>query len=66
MTRFSDDVIALNPELAAPAQRNGKRSKYHARRTEVDGITFASKAEATAYQNRILAVRSGLIADLEL
>lgn len=42
------------------------RSKYHARRTTVDGITFASAAEATAYNNRMLAVRSGLIADLEL
>lgn len=68
---YSADVRKLNPELVAAskrpaAPREKRRSKYHAEQEEVDGIIFASKAEATAYQNRLLAVRSGLIADLEL
>lgn len=41
-------------------------SKYHARKTTVDGITFESKAEATAYQNRLLMQQSGDISGLEL
>ena len=43
-----------------------RRSKYNAIRTEIDGIAFDSKAEATAYSNRVLALRSGLIADLKV
>lgn len=41
-------------------------SKYHARKTTINGITFASKAEATAYQNRLLMQRAGNISGLEL
>jgi hypothetical protein len=41
-------------------------SKYHALKTTVDGIVFASKAEASAYCNRKLMQQSGMIGDLEL
>lgn len=43
-----------------------KPSKYRAVRTQVDGITFASKAEAARYQELRLLVRAGEICDLEL
>lgn len=41
-------------------------TKYRAVRTVVNGIAFASKAEATAYQNRLLLQQAGDISDLEL
>jgi hypothetical protein len=41
-------------------------SKYHAVKTVVDGITFASKAEAQAYRNRKLLQASGEISNLKL
>lgn len=41
-------------------------SKYHAVPTVVDGIRFASKAEARRYGELKLAERAGRIADLEL
>lgn len=40
--------------------------KYHARRTEVDGIEFDSKAEANRYSELKLLQRSGEIKDLEI
>jgi len=41
-------------------------SKYHAIRTTVDGITFASKAEAAAYVNRKMLQANGDISNLRL
>lgn len=41
-------------------------SKYRAVRTEVDGVTFASKAEARRYAELKLLERAGEIWDLEL
>lgn len=41
-------------------------SKYGARRTTVDGITFASAAEARRYGQLILRQRAGDISELEL
>ena len=41
-------------------------SKYHARRTEVDGITFASKKEAQRYAELKLLQRSGQIRMLNM
>jgi hypothetical protein len=41
-------------------------SKYGAKRTVVDGITFASKAEARRYSELRLMQREGAIRDLEL
>jgi dsDNA-binding SOS-regulon protein len=41
-------------------------SKYGAVRTEVDGISFASKKEARRYSELKLLERAGEIADLQL
>jgi hypothetical protein len=41
-------------------------SKYGAQRTEVDGITFASKKEARRYGELKLLQRAGTIRDLKL
>jgi hypothetical protein len=41
-------------------------SKYHARATTVDGIRFASAAEARRYSELILLQSAGEITDLEL
>lgn len=41
-------------------------SKYRAKRTTVDGITFASKKEAGRYQALRLLERAGQITDLRL
>jgi hypothetical protein len=42
------------------------RSKYGAVRTELDGITFASKREAYRYATLRILEKGGKIADLEL
>lgn len=41
-------------------------SKYHARKTEVDGIVFDSKREAARYQELRQMEQAGLIEDLQL
>ena len=41
-------------------------NKYHNIKTEIDGITFASKAEARRYQELKLMERAGVIGELEL
>ena len=41
-------------------------SKYRAKKTVVDGLTFASKKEATRYQELKLLEKAGKIKDLEL
>ena len=41
-------------------------SKYRAIRTEIDGITFASKKEAARYQELRMLERAGYISGLEL
>lgn len=43
-----------------------KRSKYSAERTEVDGVTFASKKEARRYAELRDCQRAGLLRDLKL
>ena len=42
------------------------RSKYGAIRTTIDGITFASKAEARRYSELQILLKSGEITDLKL
>lgn len=42
------------------------RSKYGAVKTQIDGITFASKAEARHYQELRQLERAGLITELQL
>lgn len=41
--------------------RINPQNKYHAQRTEVDGITFDSKGEANRYRDLILLQKSGEI-----
>ena len=41
-------------------------SKYKAKRTEIDGIKFASKKEAARYQELKLLEKAGEIKELEL
>ena len=43
-----------------------KRNKYKAKKTEVDGITFHSKREASRYRELLLLEKSGIITNLEL
>lgn len=43
-----------------------KGSKYGAKRVEVDGITFASKAESERYKTLKEAERQGIIRNLQL
>jgi len=43
-----------------------RRSKYGAVRTTVDGITFASKAEARRYRELKMLEKAGQISDLQL
>ena len=45
---------------------NGKSSKYHAVKTDVDGITFDSKKEAARYEYLKTLERAGVISDLKL
>lgn len=42
------------------------QAKFRNKKVEVDGVTFASKAEATRYTHLKLLLRIGEIADLEL
>lgn len=41
-------------------------NKYGARRTEVDGVVFASKREAARYRELTLMLAGGVITELEL
>lgn len=41
-------------------------SKYYSQRTEVDGIMFASRKEATRYRQLKLLERAGAISDLQM
>lgn len=43
-----------------------KGNKYHAKRTTVDGISFASGAEANRYRELKLLAKAGRIRNLEL
>jgi hypothetical protein len=69
-TRGWESVKAIVSPAKPPRQRVQRpvvtRSKFGAIRTEVDGITFASKAEAARYSVLKLAERGGYIVGLEL
>lgn len=43
-----------------------KTPKYHNKKTEIDGISFASKKEAKRYTELKLLERAGLIKNIEL
>ena len=51
---------------ASVAQPNGRTHKYGAVRTEVNGITFDSKAEAARYQQLLILKKAGRISKLRL
>jgi len=55
-----------SPAKAKREEAEIRRHKYNAQRTEVDGITFDSKKEATEYQTLKLLDSVGAIADLQL
>src|SRR5208282_4490088 len=48
------------------AERGGKVTKYHSRKTEYAGYVFDSKAEARRYQELLLLEKAGEITDIEL
>jgi hypothetical protein len=58
--------LRMSARDAAALQGKPKRSKYGAKRTEFDGIEFASKAEAARYQELRVLERKGTISCLEL
>jgi hypothetical protein len=53
------------PELRAGTQE-GRMTKYHAQRTKVGDITFASKAEARRYEELVILQYAGVISALTL
>lgn len=53
-------------EFREQAQAQPKRNKYGNRKTTVDGIEFASKAEAAYYCNLKIRERAGEVANVEL
>lgn len=54
----------LPPKLQEQAK--AKLNKYHAKKTEVDGITFDSKKESDRYAVLTLLAKAGAISDLVL
>ena len=52
--------------LGVATQGKEPMNKYKAKRTVVDGISFASKAEARRYTQLLLLQRAGAIEELEL
>lgn len=72
-----DDYAPANPAAAEGVEykrtfggewpmKRGRANKYGAVRTELDGITFASKAEARKYAELRMLERAGKIGGLEL
>lgn len=52
--------------LRIPAGKENSYRKYRAKRTVVDGVTFASKKEARRYSELKLLLAAGQITNLEL
>lgn len=63
MTRLSEKQAR---ELLGDKYPNPKPSKYHSRKTTIDGITFDSKKEADYYCQLKLRKQAGEIIDFEL
>ena len=59
------EVPAYRNMPVEPPARPIKRHKFNARKTEVDGITFDSAAEAKAYSTLKLLLAVGEITELE-
>lgn len=58
--------LPLHLQEQARAKLNGKKSKYNAVKTEVDGIKFDSKIESKRYAKLKLLERAGVIENLKL
>lgn len=58
-------AIGSNHRDNIQARRIASRGKYNAIPTEVDGIRFASRAEARRYGELSLMLQAGLISDLK-
>lgn len=58
----------LPPKMQEQVERklNGDKSKYHARKTEVDGMVFDSVKESERYRTLKLLERAGEIKNLKL
>jgi len=57
-------ATGLNRKAEIEQRRYQSRNKYHAIPTEVDGIKFASRAEARRYGDLSLLLNAGLISEL--
>ena len=57
---------SLKPRQVAILTSSSFHSKYKARRTTIDGITFASKGEAMRYASLVRLQKAGCIKDLRL
>ena len=70
LTRGGDGFATPHPSAAlTPSPQGeglGKRNKYGAQKTEVDGIRFDSKKEARRYEQLMLLLQSGRIRELKL
>ena len=61
MTLYSDDVLALNPELAPLLKGEKKPLKFHNQPVTLDGIRFDSGKEAVRANELLLMLRAGEI-----
>lgn len=64
--RLEDLPPALRKQAEAKIAEQEKPSKYHAKKTTVDGITFDSRGESARYANLKLLERAGVIQNLKL
>jgi hypothetical protein len=60
------DVSLSSPRHVRAPIRLSTPSKYHAVRTTIDNISFASKREARRYEELKILLRAGVITDLQL
>lgn len=63
---FAENIEAHRQKCGPLLDARPKPGKFNARRTTVDGRTFASKAEARRYSELVLMQKAGVIRDLTL
>jgi hypothetical protein len=66
MSHFSKDWRDFNPALRGATQAAAKKARIRSEPTEIDGVRFASKREASRYADLKLQQAAGLISHLEL
>jgi hypothetical protein len=62
-------ILARNPgllDMEADAGTPAKASKYHNKKTEINGTTFDSIREATRYSELVLLQKAGVVSGVEL